>query len=201
MTNKEKYKQAFSALHASEFISLEENTMKKTNMKFHMKPVLAACLCAAMLIGGSTVAYAADVGGIQEKIHVWINGKEADVNVVLLGGRAYEYHYEEDGESRVTAGGGIAMGRDGSKRKLSPSEAAAQFSSDVIKKDDGSVWLYDYDKSYDITKYMGSGACKVAIEQDGEKVYFDIEDNHGGNYAFSRAIDPDGPVSGYIELK
>lgn len=64
MTNREKYKQAFSVLHASDPIILEEKTMEKRNLKFHLRPALAAAMAAALLVGGMGAAYAADVGGI-----------------------------------------------------------------------------------------------------------------------------------------
>ena len=57
MTDKERYKQAFSTLHASGHISLEVNM--NHNRKFHpTRKLIAASACAALLLGGSS-AYAA----------------------------------------------------------------------------------------------------------------------------------------------
>lgn len=57
MTDKEKYKQAFSTLHASGHISLEVNM--RHNRKFHPTYKIAvASACAVLLLGGSS-AYAA----------------------------------------------------------------------------------------------------------------------------------------------
>lgn len=57
MNNKEKYKQAFSALHASEHISLEDAMNKKRSYKPTRK-IAAAAACIVFLLGSST-AYAA----------------------------------------------------------------------------------------------------------------------------------------------
>ena len=57
MTDKERYKQAFSTLHASGHISLEVNM--NHNRKFHpTRKLIAASACAILLLGGSS-AYAA----------------------------------------------------------------------------------------------------------------------------------------------
>ena len=57
MTEKERYKQAFSSLHASGHISLEVNM--NHNRKFHpTRKLIAASACAILLLGGSS-AYAA----------------------------------------------------------------------------------------------------------------------------------------------
>ena len=57
MNNKEKYKQAFSTLHASEHISLEDAMNKKRSYKPTRK-IAAAAACPVLLLGSST-AYAA----------------------------------------------------------------------------------------------------------------------------------------------
>lgn len=59
MTNKERYKQAFRVLHASDNISLEAkmNMDKKKVFKSTHK-LVATCVCAAMILGLSVTAYA-----------------------------------------------------------------------------------------------------------------------------------------------
>ena len=53
MTDKERYKQAFSSLHASGHISLEVNM--NHNRKFHpTRKLIAASACAILLLGGSS---------------------------------------------------------------------------------------------------------------------------------------------------
>jgi len=207
MTNHEKYKQAFSALHASHNISLEGNTMKKTNLKFRMRPALAACLCVVLLVACMSMAYAADVGGIQEILKVWIHGQQVNAKVVDNSGNgngSYEFVLDmgdEEGDV-VIHGGGVACEEDGSERPLSPEEVAEGiFSDEITKKPDGTVWLYYYDQSFNITDYLKNGACKVVLEDQGKKLYFNIEDNGGDGYAYQRSSVPTGAPEDYIELK
>ena len=77
MTNKEQYKQAFSGLHPLEPISLEVEQMVKMQKK-HKFQVAAAILTAFILVGGTGTVYAANVGGIQRTIQLWIHGDQTD---------------------------------------------------------------------------------------------------------------------------
>lgn len=208
MTNREKYKQAFSALHASDDISLEGTAMKTTNRKFRMKPALAACLCVILLLGCIGAVYAADVGGIQEIIHVWIGGKQVDATVTdyqdSSGNNGFTFTIapeDGDGDGNRIGGGGVAIDADGTERPLTAEEVAESFACDIVTQDDGSIWLYYYDQSHDITELLVDGACKVVLEDDGEAVYFDIRDNGSGGYGYSRSPDPTGTASDYTVLK
>ena len=60
MTNKEKYKQAFSAIHISDEFSLEVKKMANTNRKQKFNQMVAGIAACVLLVGGSTVAYATD---------------------------------------------------------------------------------------------------------------------------------------------
>ena len=204
MTNHERYKQAFSALHASENISLEVKPMKKANLKFSMRPVVAICLCAAVLIGGAGVAYAADVGGIRETIQVWFGGRQVDATITGptgSGGGGYEFTVDLDGDVKTFGGGGVAIDGDGSERRLTPEEVVDGFSTQVDTDENGRVWLYRYDKSYDITDLMENGACKVALDEEGKTLYIDIQDNQGGGYQFSVGPEPVGAEEDYTVLE
>ena len=57
MTNKEKYKQAFGVLHASENISLEAAMNRKEYTKPKRK-LAAVCVCAALMLALGVTAYA-----------------------------------------------------------------------------------------------------------------------------------------------
>ena len=74
MTNKEKYKQAFSVLHASENITLEENR----NMKKSFRPprkLGTVCVCAAMILALGVAAYAYGIE-VSHRILGWGNNFE-----------------------------------------------------------------------------------------------------------------------------
>lgn len=53
MTNKERYKQAFSVLHTSDQFSVEVENMSRLNKKHNMK-VAAAALAGCILLAGGT---------------------------------------------------------------------------------------------------------------------------------------------------
>lgn len=74
MTNKEKYQQAFHALHASENISLEKNMDREKH--FHPgKKLVGVCLCAALVLALGATAFAyRDV--ISNRIFGWGNNLE-----------------------------------------------------------------------------------------------------------------------------
>lgn len=86
MTEKEKYKQAFSALHASENISLEVSMMSKKNNS--VKKILAVCACAVMLCGVTMTAYAYG-DKVLETIFGWSNNvqitRPVDENGEVIG--------------------------------------------------------------------------------------------------------------------
>ena len=70
MTNKERYKQAFSVLHTSDQFSVEVENMSRLNKKHNMKVAAAALAGCIFLAGGTGTAYAANVGGIQRTVQV-----------------------------------------------------------------------------------------------------------------------------------
>ena len=63
MTNKERYKQAFSVLHTSDQFSVEVENMSRLNKKHNMKVAAAVLAGCILLAGGTGTAYAANVGG------------------------------------------------------------------------------------------------------------------------------------------
>ena len=76
MTNKEKYKQAISALHAAENISLEKN--KNMNRKYSFRPtrkLVAVCVCAVLILALGVTAFA-NGEEIINRIFGWGNNLE-----------------------------------------------------------------------------------------------------------------------------
>ena len=74
MTNKEKYKRAFSALHASENISLEVDKDMKNKRVFNKK-IMAVCTCCLAMFGVGATVYAHNYQ-IINKIFGWGNNFE-----------------------------------------------------------------------------------------------------------------------------
>ncbi len=70
MTNKEKYKQAFDTLSASNNFSLEVDKMSILNRKHKLKTIAATVATCLIVTAGTGTAYASDLGGIQRKVQL-----------------------------------------------------------------------------------------------------------------------------------
>lgn len=202
MNNRDTYKQAFSVLHASREISLKEASMNTKKAQRALRPAFVVAISVAAVFGCLGGAYAADLGGIQEKIRLWMGGESVEATIVqdpesTTG--AYEV-LDENGEV-IMGGGGVAIEADGTERPITIDEAADQFNNYVDRDENGTVWLYDNDQAYDITDLVVDGACNVVIQDaDGNPAYYEIEDNNGGGYAYSRSPEPSLPMEEYVAL-
>ncbi|MCD8011736.1 MAG: hypothetical protein LUG99_00895 [Lachnospiraceae bacterium] len=198
MTNKEKYKEAFSVLHASDDISLEVEKMQKNKRNSRRKQVIAACACVA-IVAGSMTAYATDLAGIQSRIHGWIHGELKSVDVTSETDGSYTFTWTEDGTTQEVSGGGVSMNASGEQTALSANEVLEGFSTSVETDDDGTIWLYFESHKVDITEYLSgsSKSCKVAIQDNETTTYFDIKSNGSGGYSLSYSDSPEGSADAY----
>lgn len=187
MTNKERYKQAFSALHPSNPINLEERPMKKNHPHLILRPVAAVLTTVILLFSCASVAYAADVGGIRTTIQSWFRGKEAAVDVIEKNPGEYEFQIQRDGQTHIMGGGGVEYDQFGNEKPLSPEDAVQSLSEMVFQKEDGSIWLYYKSHAIDITEYMTEDGCKLLLNDNGQKQYFDISPVENGGSGYSRS--------------
>lgn len=187
MTNKERYKQAFSALHPSNPINLEERPMKKNHTHLILRHVAAVLTTVILLFGCAGVAYAADVGGIRTTIQSWFRGKEAAVDVIEKNPGEYEFQIQQDGQTHIMGGGGVEIDQFGNEKPLSPEDAVQSLSEMVFQKEDGSIWLYYKSHAIDITEYMTEDGCKLLLNDNGQKQYFDISPVENGGSGYSRS--------------
>jgi len=186
MTNKEKYKEAFSVLQASGSKSLEVEKMIKLKRK-HKMNIAAAVAVGCIVLGGSVSAYAADVGGIKTKLSVWIHGSEVEVDVTDNEDGSYSYTYNENGKEIEGGGGGVSMDGDGTERPLSAQEFFETMSEepDVDTDEDGNVWVYYYDQKFDITNLFDEdNVCRIVLTHEDEKVYVKVTADQDGSYPY-----------------
>ena len=86
-------------MQSSDRISQEIERMAIMNKKAKMRTAAAAAAACAVLIGGSGIAYAADVGGIQRTIQLWIQGDQTTATFEYDGEGSYHISYPlENGE-------------------------------------------------------------------------------------------------------
>lgn len=163
MTDRQRYKQAFSVLHASENSFKEVGTMKKT---VPVRRLVAVCAVLAVLIAMAGVAYAADVGDIQQAIHIWLHG-EKEVQV--------------DGTTSYTITVGEVAVADSNSDEVEPSMSDADAAAladgempDIEYLDDGRVILHFDGEEIDITDRFVDGECVIPLEVDGNSVYLTI---------------------------
>lgn len=188
MTNKEKYRQAFSVLQTSGDFSMEAEQMAMRQKHHKMKTIAAAAAACIILAGGVGTAYAADLGGIQRTIQLWINGDQTNATLEIKndgGISSYTIKIpDENGDSTEMQGGGVAMDGDGAERPLTEDEIMEQINQpDVEYEDDGSVWLYYKDRKLDITDRFEDGICYVKLTDGKDVKYLTIKYNDG--YAMS----------------
>ncbi|WOO36799.1 hypothetical protein R2R35_23915 [Anaerocolumna sp. AGMB13020] len=181
MTNKEKYKQAFSAIHASDNFSLEVEKMERTTKQHKFKTMIASVAACVMIAGCATVAYAADVGGIQRTIQLWIHGDQTKATIQFDGNGSYSMDYtDNEGNVKHQGGGGVAIAPDGTETPASEEELLEQLTApDVEYEDDGSVWVYWLDQKVDITDMFENGVCYVKLESNKETLYMTIKHQNG----------------------
>ena len=193
MTNHEKYKKAFSVLQTSESSFREVKNMARLQKRTKMKTA-AAVIAGCILLGGTGTAYAANVGGIQRTIQLWIHGDQtnATLNVSDNGTYTMEY-YDENGELQESGGGGIAFEADGTQRSLTAEELIEEIDSpDVEYEEDGSVWVYYHNQSIDITnKFNDNKVCFVKIADGDKTLYLTVKYQNGFSYSNEKYVEPE----------
>ena len=181
MTNKEKYKQAFSGLHPLEPISLEVTQMVKMQKK-HKFQVAAAILTAFILVGGTGTVYAANVGGIQRTIQLWIHGDQTDATLDVKEDGSYNLNYSDEyGYTVEQGGGGVAFDADGTERPLTEDEIMEQINMPEVEyEEDGSIWVYYENQKIEITdKFDNDKICYVKIKGKEKTLYLTVKYQNG----------------------
>lgn len=193
MTNKERYKQAFSALQSSGQFHLEVEEMAQKQKKHRKNIAAAAAVACAVVIGGSGTVYAADIGGIQEKISVWLYGAKTEVEVTEADDGSYMITYERGGKPSETIGyGGYLFNTDGSMEHLSAAEFASHINetAQVEEDADGRVWVYYYDQKMEITDLFDeNGICNVTLAYEDRTFHLEITRKEDGSYMFTQTDD------------
>ena len=197
MTNKEKYKQAFSVLHMSKEIPFNVISTFVPSKKIRLTPALIACLCVTLLLGSMTAAYAADIGGIRSIVYAWIHGTKTEVEIKTGTDGGYDFIYQEDGTIHRNRGGGIGVSDDGREEGLSADDVIQGIAVQLDKKGDGSIFLYYHNRAIDVTDYLIDNACKIYIIEGNQNIYFDIEMDDDG-FLLTSGPKPAGLLEEYV---
>lgn len=198
MTNREKYKQTFSAIKTSCDFSMEEEKMKRIEKKNMFKTAVAVVAVCILISGSGMVAYAADIGGIQRVMQLWIHGDQTNVTVHFDADGSYDAVYTDgDGNQRMRGGGGIEILPDGSERPLSEEELLEHLTAPEVEyEDDGTVWLYWYNQKVDITDKFENKVCYVKLVGKEETMYVTVKYHGGYSYGPHKFAAPDSWMAG-----
>ena len=167
MTNKEKYKQAFDTLSASDNFSLEVDKMSILNRKHKLKTIAATVATCLIVTAGTGTAYASDLGGIQRKVQLWIHGDQTTATLTINSDGSYTGTYaDKDGKNKEFGGGGIAINQDGSERSLTQEEIIEELNApDIEYEKDGSVILYYKNQSIFSPGSLSTGGNLLSSER------------------------------------
>ena len=193
MTNRDKYKKAFSVLQTSQSSLMEVEKMARLQKRTKIKTAVAV-IAGCIILGGTGTAYAANVGGIQRTIQLWIHGDQTTATFEVSDDGTYTMeYYDENGNLSQSGGGGIAYNADGTERPLTEEELMAEIDSpDVEYKEDGSVWVYYHSQSIDITnKFNENGICFVKINDGNETLYLTVKYQNGFSYSSDKYVEPE----------
>lgn len=193
MTNRDKYKKAFSVLQTSQSSLMEVEKMARLQKRTKIKTAVAV-IAGCIILGGTGTAYAANVGGIQRTIQLWIHGDQTTATFEVSDDGTYTMeYYDENGNLSQSGGGGIAFNADGTERPLTEEELMAEIDSpDVEYKEDGSVWVYYHSQSIDITnKFNENGICFVKINDGNETLYLTVKYQNGFSYSSDKYVEPE----------
>lgn len=199
MTDRERYKRAFSALHASDHDFWEVKEMDKVKI-MPIRRFVAVCAAALLIAAMATVAYAADVGGIQRTIRYWLHGEPSTALLTIKDEGNYTVTYEdENGESVTRDGGGIALDAIGGARPLTEEEIIESLNSPTVEYlDDGTVWVYCQDLSLEITDKFVDGVAKVQFEAGGNAYDMTVRYQDGFSYSMDANASIDIETAGSI---
>ena len=186
MTEKERFQRAFAPLHASSDTMTE--VMKMTEQKIGKRALRRAAtlgLAAALVLALGSMAYAADLGGIQRTVQLWFKGDQTDAVITVDPGHYTLNYTDKDGIQHEMGGGGVAIEDDGTERPLTEEELFEHLNwPEVEESEDGTVMVYYLDQKLDVTdKFDEDGVCYVQLEGGEKTIYMTIK--RGNGYATS----------------
>ena len=191
MSNREQYKRAFQALHASRDFSMEAMDMNTKKMRFNFSRGLAvAMIITVLLVGSLSAAYATDLGGFRRTIQICVD-VECDGEATMAEPSYVVTWTDGNGEKHQMQGGGVAMEADGTERPLTMDEYLEHLesSAETVVEVDDRVMLYWYDQSVDITDQFEDGVCRLSLTHEDETLYFTVTDAGNGAYNVSAGSD------------
>ena len=153
----------------------------KTTKHFPARRLIGLCAAVILILAMATAAYAADVGGIQRRVQLWIHGDQTDAVLDIRDGQYTATYEDSEGNPRQFGGGGVTFEPDGSERPLTEEEILAHLNRPEVEyEDDGTVWVYYRAQRIEITdKFDAGGVCYVQLKDGDDILYMTIKYQDG----------------------
>lgn len=182
-TNREWYSRTFDTLTPKRDFLAGLATSPKRRMRLP-RAAVTALVALAMAFGGVS-AYAANLGGIQRKLQLWIYGDQTNAALTVKDDGSYTLRYRDrGGKAREQAGGGVVTDAKGHERPATAAEIEKHLEEpDLEETVDGRVMVYYGGARLDITDRFKNGVCYVKLTRGGKTLYMTVK-RHGG-YATS----------------
>lgn len=204
MDEKQRFKKAFDTLHAPD--GFEERMEKRMNNMNHkstrrFRPAVAAAIIAVLLVGGTT-AYAANLGGIQRTVQVWLHGDQTEAvltyDVQGDNGQSAQtgigtYTLTDKDGKVIQSGGGVVGNGDGTTRPATADELQEALNNTPVTDFSGSKKLLYYkDQVIDLSdKFDESDYYYLTIKDGDDTIYVTVTRNGGIASSSDRYIQPD----------
>jgi len=173
MTNKEKYKQAFSILRASGKIKMEDLKMKKSKIS---KVAVAVAALAACFVATNSICFAAIGDTWVEKVIIYLNGQTVEVEAEMrdLGDGNYSCVMEVPAE---TSGGISTVVVGGYTRPTEFTIVSSTEEEAYIKEENGVIQFCYREVCLDITADYADGAAAGTFTANGKEYNYSVTGN------------------------
>ena len=166
----ETYKETSEAVSNSASSTPRRCTARRR--RFYLQPAIAAAALVIIIAAGATTAYAADIGGIQRKIQVWLHGDLTEA-VLTVDEKSGTYTVTDESGHQEMAGGGVKVNADGSTQPVSAEEMYSHL-ADQVETDtvDSRLYLLYKDQKFDITDAFKDSDAYYVTLKDGNKTLY-----------------------------
>lgn len=151
------------------------------------------------MLGISSVCYAANIGGIQRQIQLWIEGDKTAAIIEFDGNGKYALSYKDsEGNLYSQTGGGVKFNEYGTEVPATEEELLKEMFAPNAVYEDGKAILYYYNQvddnyyknSLDITDLFEDGVCYITLTQDGKPLYITVKYQKGLATSTNRYLSP-----------
>lgn len=188
MTDKEKIRRAFSSVRLPDDFDIDLESRGRKRIAHFRNAAAAACIALALVVSGVT-AYAADFGGIQRTVQIWLHGDQTTAVISIDEDNNITHYSVADDEGNEIHGGGVAIENDGSERALTESEVQQDLNYPQKETIDGRIYLFYKDRKIDITDmFDDEGLCYITLDNGDETFYVTVTKDAGLSTSTKRYI-------------